>query len=171
MNPPKGHTLVELLFCLLIIGILLGLAMPSFISTVERSRETEAVNQLLGALHYARSTAVFGRRLTTLCSGTEQCEPSNRWQRNLLAFTDVNRNGQIDEGETLIRQEYIPEGYTWYWSSFRRQNHIQFESDGTTLALNGTFTLCDKEFAVHQVIVNLSGRARHQRIEKRQCSD
>ncbi|CAD5109030.1 GspH/FimT family pseudopilin [Zestomonas carbonaria] len=162
MKTMHGHSLVELMFCLLIGGILLSLALPSFTSMLNSNTQTQLVNQLLGQLHYARSTAVQGKASVALCSGHMQCSGSPKWERHLLAFIDRNRNGQIDAGEELLRQQDIPPAYSWHWSNFRRRPHLLYQRDGTTRALNGTFTLCREGQPLQQVVISVSGRARTQ---------
>lgn len=162
MKPPKGHTLVELLFCLLIAGILLSLATPSFVVTVENSRQTEAVNQLLGALHYARGVAVMERRVVSVCAGEIECADKPVWKGHILVFNDRNRNGRLDGDERLLFSNRLPDGHHWYWRSFRTQNHLSFSPNAATTALNGTFTLCKEDLALQQVVISLSGRVRTQ---------
>ncbi|GLZ84046.1 hypothetical protein Pres01_00970 [Metapseudomonas resinovorans] len=171
MKSRYGHTLVELLFCLLIAGILLGLAMPSFVTTIERSRETAAVNQLIGALHYARSTAVMERKVVGICAGQGFCADKPHWQGQVLIFNDRNRNGQLDTDEDLLRALQLIDNFDLYWRGFRRTNYLHFKMDGTTPAMNGTFTFCRAGSARKQVVINLSGRVRtHAPSDDAPCS-
>lgn len=158
----KGYTLVELIACLTIAAITLATALPPLKSTLERGQQAEATNLLLGALHYARGSAVIGRTLVSLCAGSVTCSNSQHWQSDLLVFNDRNKNGQIDETETLLKKIATPPGYSWYWSNFRRTSYIQYEPDGTTRALNGTFTLCHENQPRKQIVINLTGRVRTQ---------
>lgn len=162
MKRMHGQTLVELMVCLLIGGIILTSALPAFTSTLQRSQQTQAVNQLLGALHYARGTAVMSRKTIALCSGNAPCSPEQVWQSQLLIFDDLNKNGQLDNGEALLQQLPLPKGYSWRWSNFRSRSYLQFEADGTTRALNGTLTLCHADDPTRQIVINLTGRARTQ---------
>ncbi|UTW06694.1 GspH/FimT family pseudopilin [Pseudomonas benzenivorans] len=162
MQRTHGRSLVELLGCLLIGTLTLTSALPAFTSTLQRNKQAQATNQLLGALHYARGAAVTGRVTTTLCSGLGPCAQEREWRDRLLIFTDLNENGQHDAGEELLQQLYIPSGFSWRWSNFRSRSYLQFEADGTTLALNGTFTLCDQNTPKQQVVINLTGRVRTQ---------
>lgn len=163
MERMHGQTLVELMVCLLIGGIVLTTAIPAFTSTSQRNQQTQAVNQLLGALHYARGSAVMGRKTIALCSGGTVCGPETTWQNQLLIFDDRNLNGQLDSSEYLLQQLPLPEGYSWSWSNFRNRPYLQFEADGTTRALNGTFTLCHNSKPTRQVVLNVTGRARTQK--------
>lgn len=162
MKKQSGQTLVELIVCLLIGSILLSLALPSFQKLTLDSQKIQQVNQLLGMLHYARSTAVLEKRTISLCSGIAHCARSRNWNGSLLVFDDRNGNGQLDEQEELLRQTTLPEHYSWRWFSFGKRPHLTYEHDGTTRALNGTFTLCQTDKALHQIVISLSGRVRTQ---------
>lgn len=155
-----GRTLVELISALAIIALFMTIALPNLREFQEEHARTQAVNQLVSALHYARGKAVFSRRITTLCHGDLTCEDEQRWQGNLLIFLDHNANGQLDTGDELLYQLHVPEEFSWHWN--RSRNLIQFEADGTTRALNGTFTLCHNAVPRSQVVVSLSGRTRKQ---------
>lgn len=162
MKKKHGHTLVELMLCLLIGGIMLGLALPSFSTLLESSEQAQLTNQLLGHLHYARGTAVLEKVTVALCAGQTQCDDAASWQRQILIFVDKNTNGQLDPDERVLRQELLPAGYSWQWSNFRQRPHALFDPDGTTHALNGTFTLCKHGTAMRQIVISLSGRPRTQ---------
>ncbi len=58
MRRVKGFTLVELMVTLVILGILLGVGIPSFRAMMRGNAVVAAGNQLLGALLLARSEAV-----------------------------------------------------------------------------------------------------------------
>lgn len=162
MKNMYGQTLVELMSCAVIISIVLTSAMAYLPQLLNTHKQTQAVNQLVGALHYARAVAVLERKTVALCPGKEKCETTKNWQGRLLTFVDSNQNGQLDNDERLLQQLTLQTGYDWQWSSFRSRPYVQFEADGTTRALNGTFTLCYQSMPTKQVIINLTGRARTQ---------
>jgi type IV fimbrial biogenesis protein FimT len=110
-----GQTLVELMVCLLIGGLMLTIAVPAFTSTLQRNQRTQAVNQLLGALHFARSSAVTGRTTMALCSGSATCDSEKIWRSQLLVFDDRNDNGKLDVDERLQQQFTLRDGYSWRW--------------------------------------------------------
>jgi len=67
----KGFTLLELLIVILVLGVLAGLALPQYLSTVTRARETEGIQNLgiiRGAVmrYYAEWEDLTGVDTTTL---------------------------------------------------------------------------------------------------------
>ncbi|MDX1297261.1 MAG: GspH/FimT family pseudopilin [Pseudomonas sp.] len=156
-----GRTLVELITVVAILSIISTMALPNLQDLRDANTRTQAVNQMLAFLHHARSSAVFNRQITTLCSGPARCSNSAPWREALMVFIDKNANGQLDANEVLLYQANIAEDFFWYWN--RSKGHIQFEADGTTRAMNGTLTLCRKGIAEHQVVIALAGRVRSQR--------
>ncbi|RRV27273.1 hypothetical protein EGJ23_10220 [Pseudomonas sp. o96-267] len=155
-----GRTLIELIGALAILSIIITTALPSLQTLLESNARTQAINQMLAALHHARSDAVFSHSIVTLCAGQRECSGSQHWQGNIVMFRDHNANGQMDAGDELIYQTRIAPEFSWQWN--RANGYIQFEPDGSTRALNGTFTLCKDGTPQRQVVVALSGRTRTQ---------
>jgi type IV fimbrial biogenesis protein FimT len=162
MNRMIGRTLVELAMCVFFSGVIFTMAIPLFSSTIQRNQQTQSINQMLGAMHYARSSAALRNKTTTICSGHTSCTPGKLWHKHLLVFDDTNENGQLDADEKPLQQFHIANNHSWYWSNFRRRTFLQFAADGTTRALNGTLTLCSDNTPIKQVVINLAGRTRAQ---------
>ncbi len=162
MNRTRGIGLLELMTGLAVAGILLSLALPGFAALLRHQHKAQDTNQLLSLLHFARTEAVLSRRTIGICSGRATCSGSTRWQEGLLVFVDTDLNGRLDSHEELLRHEPLPTDTRWLWQSFQKRSYILFEADGTTRALNGTFTLCRGTTAFNEVVVNLIGRVRTQ---------
>ena len=162
MKKIYGHTLFELIACLLIGSILLSIAAPSLTSALQSNQQTQLVNQLMSVLNHARGTAVFDRSTVAICPGVTHCLSTTNWANQLLIFNDQNQNGQMETEEQLLRTETISEGYFWHWSNFRHRSYLQFEQDGSPRALNGTLTLCRAGQPLKQLVINVTGRVRTQ---------
>lgn len=162
MQKTHGHTLPELMICLLLVSFLASIATPSFSALLLNNQKAQQTNILLGLLHYARNTAVLSKETVTICSGMTQCSQSDVWSGSLLVFIDRNGDGIRDKDEPPLRQASLDDSYSWKWLNFRKRYHLTYERNGTTQALNGTLTLCNAGKARHQVVISLSGRIRSQ---------
>jgi prepilin-type N-terminal cleavage/methylation domain-containing protein len=62
MKQEKGFSLLEMTWVMIIFGILVALAVPSFSRYLETSRLKGASSELIGDIHYTRSLAVARHR-------------------------------------------------------------------------------------------------------------
>lgn len=155
-----GHSLLELMTCLALIALLTSMAIPALRAWQDNASARLSANQLMGALHYARSTAVHGSSTIALCSGTTHCTHKDAWHEHVLIFNDMNKDGQLNPNEELLGLLTIKGDHFWVWKGFRRTNYLQYQANGTTRGHNGTFTLCTRELkAVREIRVNTTGRA------------
>ncbi len=90
MKNLRGFTIVELVITILIGGILLTMAVPSFRTIIQNNRITTQANQFLGALSIARSEATRLGIPMSLCSSTDMatCSASPNWENGWIIFTD-----------------------------------------------------------------------------------
>jgi type IV fimbrial biogenesis protein FimT len=75
-----GFTLVELMITIIVAGILVALALPSFRDLILNNHVTETTNQLLVDLNYARSEAVRRGTLVAVISNSGGNDWSSGWQ-------------------------------------------------------------------------------------------
>lgn len=157
-----GVTLLELLFAISIIAILAALAIPSFAAMARGARLTTAVNQLVGDLHFARSTAITRGTPVVLCLSADgiHCaedvdSPTHKW---LIFQASGTKPGTSEvSAVTPLRVGELPEPITvrgtrsavTYWPATRA---------GTT----ATFHLCHEAAPDEgrRVIVSQTGRPR-----------
>lgn len=67
----RGHSLLELLFVLALMGILLALAVPSWAGLQQRWAVRDVANRYIAALHTARLLAVRSGQTTTVCPSSD----------------------------------------------------------------------------------------------------
>jgi type IV fimbrial biogenesis protein FimT len=107
----SGFTLFELLVALAMVGILVGLAAPSFRDFGTNTRVVTTHNDLVGAFAYARSEAIRRNSPVTVCSSSatatdryEKCATTG-WGNGWLVFTDrigINQ-GQVNGPDQILQ--------------------------------------------------------------------
>ena len=166
--PHRGFTLIELMLTLAVAALLLAMAAPSFNRLVANHRGAAAMNQMAGAVNFARSLAITQGGVVTLCPGrSTECLGRDQWHRGALIFVDQNRNGILDGNERVTRAlPALEPGERIYWRSFRNRTYLQFHARGYTRWQNGNFLYCppdgDPRLA-RMAIINPPGRLRSAR--------
>ncbi|KXU37068.1 hypothetical protein AXE65_04140 [Ventosimonas gracilis] len=158
-----GFSLLELIITLSILSILLAVALPAMQTFVRNQRKTAEVNLLIGALNYTRSEAVERHHALRLCSGSfaEGCQTERLWRNDWLLTLDEPMSRMHRTNEPL--RVFAHSGdFFWRWQGAGGNAFIRFKADGSAAGSNGTFTLCYKKEALHQVVVNFAGRIRNQ---------
>lgn len=124
----KAFTLLELIVTLSIVTILMLLAIPSFTNLIKESRLTSQINDLVGALVYARSEAI--KRNETVVVEAAGGSWADGWE-------------VIDSSDNILR-EYpaIKGGNTLSCSDDCEE--LTFFGGGNTDSLR-TLTLCDSD--------------------------
>jgi type IV fimbrial biogenesis protein FimT len=159
MKRAQGLTLIELLTAVAVLGVVAVLAAPGFGAALANARRTRAVNDLVHAMHVARSAAATTGVPATLCAGTGGCSGSRDWSDGWLLFLNTDRDDPpaLDPGERVLLREAADAGL------LRRANRAAFVfaptgRSGTT----GTLVVCDRGQRVtpRAVIVSRTGRPR-----------
>jgi len=158
----KGFTLVELLTTLAILGILVSVGIPALAQWVNQNKISTYQHTLLHIINYARAQGISQQATVTLCPGIDQCQRA--WGADIIIFSDLDSNGVLEDTDQLLKKVSLGEmNGNLDWRSFRRKNYLQFNSEGLTRALNGTFHYChsptisDYNFAI---ALSRTGRAR-----------
>lgn len=64
----RGFSLLELLVAIIVLGIILSLAVPSFSQMIANNRIETTANELVSSVLFARSEAIKHRQSTQLCA-------------------------------------------------------------------------------------------------------
>jgi type IV fimbrial biogenesis protein FimT len=105
----SGFTVLELMVVLAIAGVLAAIAIPAMSNFMRNSRITAAANDVMAALHFARSESIKRRQPVTLCTSanaqaaTPACANSP-FLTGWIAFVDLNQSGAVDAGEDILLQ-------------------------------------------------------------------
>ena len=99
----NGWTLIELLFTLLVAGILLIEAIPAFGRFAEQNRLVVDTNRLVSALDAARLAAISKDKPIAFCASDAQAQCSDDWSTDRWAvFVDTDHDGQRENDERLL---------------------------------------------------------------------
>lgn len=103
-RPFAGFTLIELMVVLILLGILLGMGMPSMRTMVQDNRLATQQRVLLGAINLARSEAAHRNRTITL---SHISTTDGDWSEGLRIYTDTAAGGNTaydSDDDTLIKE-------------------------------------------------------------------
>ena len=103
----RGFTLTELLITLAVMGILVGVAAPSFVSTVSSNRAYATQTELSASLALARSEAT--RRGVAVYVSAASSVSGNEFGGGWNVWVDQNGDGNFDPSEPVLRShEALP---------------------------------------------------------------
>ena len=94
----KAFTLIELVITLVIIGIVLGLAMPNFTKLITNNSSLALGGDLVAAINFARQEAVKRGKRVSLCPSTDgaTCLTSADWAKGWMVFEDQAASDGVD---------------------------------------------------------------------------
>lgn len=158
----RGFTLWELLCTCVILGIVLGLAVPSVRAAALDSRRTAEINELVLAVQLARSEAAKLGRAVVVCKSADRLRCGGddvRFDAGWIVFvnTDDVRPPQRSADEPLLLA-HAPLGRGTISSN---RAYFEFRSFQRR-SVNGTVVFCDDRgpAAARAVIVSYTGRPR-----------
>ena len=153
----SGFTLAETLASIAIIGLTMAAAAPALGSLTRSGREAAILNQLVGSLHLARSTAITRNRTVSLCPSTDGSVcTGQRWEQGWIAFVDRDTDGERAPDEELLDAQPAVEG-----ARIPGGEYASGLSYGPTGALapraGGHFRLCNAGAEIASRLVVLRG--------------
>ena len=159
----RGMSLIEMLAALTVVAVLLGMGIPAYDSLVEENRLVSNNNELVAAMHYARSEAIKRGRVVRICISNNAnvnaggCSGGTDWSAG-WNIREVGAGGQVlrrhpplGGNETLIEL-----------GNNARVGQLRFDRLGFT-ADGRTIISCDadqSDTTARGLIVNAVGQVR-----------
>ncbi|QLH42536.1 MAG: GspH/FimT family pseudopilin [Coxiellaceae bacterium] len=145
--------MIELLVTLTITIILLSMGVYALHSIGINNRSDVAVNQLVAAIQFARTSAIQQATTVTFCGSSNGHDCDGNWQA-----------GQLIKTPQQILRVYpaVAAGDHLFWSGNFSQNAvIEFVSTGFTNGQQGSFYYCaQQQQYAKRIVLSLSGRPR-----------
>ena len=157
----QGFTFFELILTIALIGIVLGIAVPSFSATIARQKQRVEIDALFHAIHQARKESIMRRKVVSICPSVDgkDCAQSRDWSSGWLMFENKDRDSppRVDGGEPILKRHNVGQGVRI------TANRKGFTLRATFLrATNGTFVFCDQlqRISPKALVVSYTGRPR-----------
>ncbi|AHF02803.1 general secretion pathway protein H [Marichromatium purpuratum 984] len=166
----QGVTLLELIVTVSILTIILSVAIPSFREIVATNRIAVINNDLLEALHVARSEAIKRGTRVTVCKSTTTSSNSpacatddSGWENGWIIFSDRGTRGQIDGNDQIIsvHEQNIPAVTITTGNSFK--DFISYLPSGFSQGSGGSTEesfLIKLQGKARKIEINFTGRIR-----------
>jgi type IV fimbrial biogenesis protein FimT len=177
LHKARGFTLMEMLIAVSMAAILMGVAAPGFRSLLQQSRQESRLNELTGALNYARSEAIKRSSRVSVCARSSNTSCGTNWDKGWLVYIDNAANpGVIDASESVLKvASALPAGFEVTNSAIVQgasdaiqRSYVRFGPRGlSNWRGSGTFTFCDERGtrAARAINVSMSGDVRQARAD------
>lgn len=96
----SGFSLLELMVTIAVAAMVLAIGVPGFQNVIKNNRIVSVSNELVTAMHLARSEAVKLRTNSVICASDNPAAATpvcgNNFSKGWVAFLDRNGNGAVD---------------------------------------------------------------------------
>jgi type IV fimbrial biogenesis protein FimT len=175
-----GATLIELMVGLIVMGGLLGMAVPAMSAMLNSVRLDSATQSMVSSLQLARSEAIKRGTRVVLCKSPsgEDCDHTSGWEDGWIVFQDRNNNAMVDEGENILHKEQPLAANLRLTGNSTVLSYVSYTPFGQAKMTSGAFqagtlTACmssKSRAAARQIVINIAGRARTQMATLDHCS-
>lgn len=159
MKKERGFTIIELMVTVVIAGILMGLAVPAFNTTIRANRMATQANLLIGSLNIARSEAVKAGRTATVCVSSDPnkvtCTGETDWAVGWLVWVDDNGDTVFDANEVRRSNDSLPPNMTFTSAA----TSVQYSAQGAANAV-AAMSLCDDRVGETGRLLSISNTGR-----------
>jgi type IV fimbrial biogenesis protein FimT len=103
MKRHSGFTLIELMVTLIIVSVLLTVGLPSLKSFMQGNQLVASTNELVSALHVARSEAIKLNGSVSICESSDgsTCATTGSWKNGWIVFVDSATGAGVSPGDLV----------------------------------------------------------------------
>lgn len=128
-----GITLIEMLITMIVVGILAGIAFPSYQNLVQSYRARDLSTAFTSSLALARTEAVKRGEPVTICAAGDanftSCGNNTNWTDGWIVFVDPNNDGVIANATDRIKTQEATAPGTVFNTG---QSRVTFNSRGAS---------------------------------------
>lgn len=175
----RGHSLIELLTVVCLMGVLAVVAAPAMSSMMGSIQLTSTTNGLFSHILLARSEAIKRNSRVALCKSSDgiSCAASGGWEQGWIVFHDANNNGTREDAEPIMQRELALPASLRLTGNLNVAHYVSFASTGAAKLVGGgfqagTLTVCQYSAGgnmARQIVLNAAGRPRVQKGSAVSC--
>jgi len=157
----KGFSLLELMIVLVIIGLSLSVALPSYQNMISRFAITSTANDLLAGAAFARSEALKSGGVVSLYGSNGL--PANSLGDGYCVISGAGAPGNCAGAIQVFSGSDMNLTIDIYNPSRQIQNTLQFDDLGALANTNGQIrmiNICRTGFVGREIQISLIGRAK-----------
>lgn len=102
-----GFTLIELVITLAILGLMLNVAVPSFMQFMHENRTYAIAIDIKSNLATARAEAIKRGGNVAICGRQNDDQCTSSFNNGWIVFQDVNNDGVVDEDDSILQVNNI----------------------------------------------------------------
>jgi type IV fimbrial biogenesis protein FimT len=161
-KPTEGFTLIETMVVLMVMGVLVGIGMPSFLNLIEKIRTESEAEILVESLRTARLTAIEERKDVVICTSNNGTDCNGTWKDGFILFRNTDGNDTRSSTEEILFQHQFRTDVTVKTGSGTNQN-VFFNPNGWTPGSAESLLVCAKAGSNtngYRIVINRAGRLR-----------
>ncbi len=149
-----GISLIEILIVLTLIGFFALVALPGLNHFYQSNQATTQVNQIITALHFARSEAILRNEIVIFCPSRNQSQCGGNWRDGQIV---MSTNEKVLQAYPALKSQTA-----LIWKSTLGDNQqLRWLPSGLTAGQSGSFFYCPPNHNyAKRIVVLRTGRIR-----------
>lgn len=163
MNKPmRGFTLIELMVVVILMGIILGMGIPSFQNLIEKMAIEAEAEMFVEGMRTARLTAIEERKDIVVCTSSNSTSCGGTWEDGFIVYRDDNGDNSLNGTEEVLYSHQFRQSVIIKTGSGDNQNFF-YNNNGWTPGSADRLLFCAEEGSqrnAYMIVISQSGRLR-----------